>query len=230
MSDRTELQRKPARAVTDRDVIHAVLDEGLIAHVGLIAGDGDTPHPVVIPMLYARDENAMYLHGSPASRLLRMAKKGAEVCVTVTLLDALVLARSGLNHSMNYRSVVVMGTATEVSDHGEKVAALNRLVDHAIPGRSGQIRAAHDVEVKGTTVLVLPLDECSMKARTAGVLDDPDDLDDPAWAGLIPLGVAVGEPLPDEGSTGDTVPGHVAFWSRGSGQLNGRPADQERTV
>ncbi len=230
MSDRTELQRKPARAVTDRDVIHAVLDEGLIAHVGLIAGDGDTPHPVVIPMLYARDENVMYLHGSPASRLLRMAKNGAEVCVTVTLLDALVLARSGLNHSMNYRSVVVMGTATEVSDHGEKVAALNRLVDHAIPGRSGQIRAAHDVEVKGTTVLVLPLDECSMKARTAGVLDDPDDLDDPAWAGLIPLGVAVGEPLPDEGSTGDTVPGHVASWSRGSGQLNGRPADQERTV
>ncbi len=230
MSDRTELQRKPARAVTDRDAIHAVLDEGLVAHVGLIAGDGDTPHPVVIPMLYARDENVMYLHGSPASRLLRMAKNGAEVCVTVTLLDALVLARSGLNHSMNYRSVVVMGTATEVSDHGEKVAALNRLVDHAIPGRSGQIRAAHDVEVKGTTVLVLPLDECSMKARTAGVLDDPDDLDDPAWAGLIPLGVAVGEPLPDEGSTGDTVPGHVASWSRGSGQLNGRPADQERTV
>ena len=230
MSDRTELQRKPARAVMDRDAIHAVLDEGLVAHVGLIAGDDDTPHPVVIPMLYARDGNVMYLHGAPASRLLRMAKKGAEVCVTVTLLDALVLARSGLNHSMNYRAVVVMGTATEVSEHDEKVAALNRLVDHAIPGRSGQIRAAHDVEVKGTTVLVLPLDECSMKARTAGVLDDPDDLDDPAWAGLIPLGVAVGEPLPDEGSTGDTVPGHVAFWSRGSGQLNGRPADQERTV
>ena len=230
MSDRTELRRKPDRTVADRDAIHAVLDEGLVAHVGLIAGDGDTAHPVVIPMLYARDGNVMYLHGSPASRLLRMAKKGAEVCVTVTLLDALVLARSGLNHSMNYRSVVVMGTATEVSDHGEKVDALNRLVDHAIPGRSGQIRAAHDVEVKGTTVLVLPLDECSMKARTTGVLDDPDDLDDPAWAGLIPLGVAVGEPLPDEGSTGDTVPGHVAFWSRGPGQLNGRPAEPERTI
>lgn len=229
MSDRTELQRKPARAVTDRDVIHAVLDEGLVAHVGLIAGDGDTPHPVVIPMLYARDGNVMYLHGSPASRLLRTAKKGAEVCVTVTLLDALVLARSGLNHSMNYRSVVVMGTATEITDREEKVAALNRFVDHTIPGRSAQIRAAHDAEVKATTVLVLPLNECSMKARTTGVVDDPDDLDEPTWAGLIPLGLAIGEPQPDEGSAGDTVPGHVAFWSRGPGQLNGRPADPKRT-
>ena len=229
MSERTELQRKPARAVTDSDAIHAILDEGLVAHVGLISDTGDTAHPVVIPMLYARDGNVMYLHGSPASRLLRMAKGGAEVCVTVTLLDALVLARSGLHHSMNYRSVVVMGTATEVSDHGEKVVALDRLVDHTIPGRSAQIRAAHEAEVKGTTVLVLSLDECSMKARTTGVVDDPDDLDDPAWAGLIPVGVAVGEPQPDEGSIGETVPGHVAFWSRGPGQLNGRPVDPERT-
>ena len=229
MSDRTELRRKPDRTVADRDVINAVLDEGLVAHVGLIAGDGDTAHPVVIPMLYARDGNVMYLHGSPASRLLRTAKKGAEVCVTVTLLDALVLARSGLNHSMNYRSVVVMGTATEITDREEKVAALNRFVDHTIPGRSAQIRAAHDAEVKATTVLVLPLNECSMKARTTGVVDDPDDLDEPTWAGLIPLGLAIGEPQPDEGSVGDTVPGHVAFWSRGPGQLNGRPADPERT-
>ena len=229
MSDRTELRRKPDRTVADRDVINAVLDEGLVAHVGLIAGDGDTAHPVVIPMLYARDGNVMYLHGSPASRLLRTAKKGAEVCVTVTLLDALVLARSGLNHSMNYRSVVVMGTATEITDREEKVAALNRFVDHTIPGRSAQIRAAHDAEVKATTVLVLPLNECSMKARTTGVVDDPDDLDEPTWAGLIPLGLAIGEPQPDEGSAGDTIPGHVAFWSRGPGQLNGRPADPKRT-
>ena len=229
MSDRTELRRKPDRTVADRDAVHAVLDEGLVAHVGLIAGDGDMAHPVVIPMLYARDGNVIYLHGSPASRLLRTAKKGAEVCVTVTLLDALVLARSGLNHSMNYRSVVVMGTATEITDREEKVAALNRFVDHTIPGRSAQIRAAHDAEVKATTVLVLPLNECSMKARTTGVVDDPDDLDEPTWAGLIPLGLAIGEPQPDEGSAGDTVPGHVAFWSRGPGQLNGRPADPKRT-
>ena len=180
-------------------------------------------------MLYARDGNVMYLHGSPASRLLRKAKGGAEVCVTVTLLDALVLARSGLHHSMNSRSVAVIGTATEVSDHGGKVVALDRLVDHAIPGRSAQIRVAHEAEVRGTTVLVLLLDECSMKARTTGVVDDPDDLDDPAWAGLIPVGVAVGEPQPDEGAIGETVPGHVAVWSRGPGQLNGRPVDPERT-
>ena len=230
MSERTELQRKPARAVADSDAIYAILDEGLVAHVGLISRDGDTAYPVVIPMLYARDGNVMYLHGSPASRLLRMAKGGAEVCVTVTLLDALVLARSGLHHSMNYRAVGGMGTATEVSDHREKVVALDRLVDHTIPGRSAQIRVAHEAEVRGTTVLVLPLDECSMKARTTGVVDDPNDLDDPAWAGLIPVGVAVGEPEPDEGSTGETVPGHVAFWSRGPGQLNGRPADPEKTT
>jgi len=222
MSERTTLQRKPERAVGDRGAIHAVLDEGLMAHVGLVAGEGGVAHPVVIPMLYARDGDVLYLHGSPASRLLRTAKAGVEVCVTVTLLDALVLARSGLHHSMNYRSVVVMGTATEITDHETKVAALDRLVEHTIPGRSAQIRPAHDIEVKGTTVLVLPLDECSMKARAAGPVDDPDDLDEPSWAGLIPVGVAVGEPEPDEGSTGDPVPGHVAFWSRGPGQVNGR--------
>ena len=222
MSDRTTLRRVPDRAVTERDAIDTVLDEGLMAHVGLVAGEGGGSHPVVIPMLYARDGDILYLHGSPASRLLRTAKKGVEVCVTVTLLDALVLARSGLHHSMNYRSVVVMGTATEITDRDAKVAALDRLVDHTIPGRSAQIRPAHDIEITGTTVLALSLDECSMKARTGGPVDDAEDLDEPSWAGLIPLGVAVGEPLPDEGSADDPVPGHVAFWSRGPGQINGR--------
>ncbi len=222
MSERTTLQRKPERAVDDRDAIHAVLDEGLMAHVGLVVGEGDVAHPVVIPMLYARDGDVLYLHGSPASRLLRTAKAGVEICVTVTLLDALVLARSGLHHSMNYRSVVVMGTATEITNRETKVAALDRLVEHTIPGRSTQIRPAHDIEVKGTTVLVLPLDECSMKARANGPVDDLEDLDEPSWAGLIPIGVAVGQPDPDEGSTGDPVPGHVAFWCRGPGQVNGR--------
>ncbi len=229
MKERTALGRKPDREVKDKAAIHAVLDQGLLAHVGLVAGQRADAHPVVIPMLYARHGNRLLLHGSPASRLLRTAKAGVEVCVTVTLLDALVLARSGFHHSMNYRSVVVMGTATEITDREEKVAALNRFVDHTIPGRSAQIRAAHDAEVKATTVLVLPLNECSMKARTTGVVDDPDDLDEPTWAGLIPLGLAIGEPQPDEGSAGDTIPGHVAFWSRGPGQLNGRLADPKRT-
>ena len=223
MSDRTGLRRKPERAVEDLDAIHAVLDEGLLAHVGLVAGGGDDAHPVVIPMLYARDGERLLLHGSPASRLLRTAKAGVDVCVTVTLLDALVLARSGLHHSMNYRSVVVMGRATEITDHAAKVSALDRLVEHIIPGRTSRVRAAHDVEVTGTTVLTLPLAECSMKVRSGGPVDDPDDLDDPAWAGLIPIGVAVGVPVPDDRASGDPVPGHVAFWARGPGQLNGRP-------
>jgi len=224
MSDRTGLRRKPERAVEDLGAIHAVLDEGLLAHVGLVAGGGDDAHPVVIPMLYARDGERLLLHGSPASRLLRTAKAGVDVCVTVTLLDALVLARSGLHHSMNYRSVVVMGRATEITDHAAKVSALDRLVEHIIPGRTSRVRAAHDVEVTGTTVLTLPLAECSMKVRSGGPVDDPDDLDDPAWAGLIPIGVAVGVPVPDDRASGDPVPGHVAFWARGPGQLNGRPA------
>jgi hypothetical protein len=230
MSDRTGLRRKPERAVEDLGAIHAVLDEGLLAHVGLVAGGGDDAHPVVIPMLYARDGERLLLHGSPASRLLRTAKAAVDVCVTVTLLDALVLARSGLHHSMNYRSVVVMGRATEITDHAAKVSALDRLVEHIIPGRTSRVRAAHDVEVTGTTVLTLPLAECSMKVRSGGPVDDPDDLDDPAWAGLIPIGVAVGVPVPDDRASGDPVPGHVAFWARGPGQLNGRPAPSgERT-
>ena len=230
MSDRTGLRRKPERAVEDLGAIHAVLDEGLLAHVGLVAGGGDDAHPVVIPMLCARDGERLLLHGSPASRLLRTAKAGVDVCVTVTLLDALVLARSGLHHSMNYRSVVVMGRATEITDHAAKVSALDRLVEHIIPGRTSRVRAAHDVEVTGTTVLTLPLAECSMKVRSGGPVDDPDDLDDPAWAGLIPIGVAVGVPVPDDRASGDPVPGHVAFWARGPGQLNGRPAPSgERT-
>jgi len=223
MSDRTRLRRKPERAVEDSDAIHAVLDEGLMAHVGLVVGEGDEAHPVVIPMLYARDGDHLLLHGSPASRLLRTAKSGVQVCVTVTLLDALVLARSGLHHSMNYRSVVVMGRATEITDHAEKVAALDRFVEHTIPGRTSQVRAPHDIEVTGTTVLTLPLAECSMKVRAGGPVDDPDDLDEPVWAGLIPIGVAVGTPIPDDGASDQTVPGHVAFWARGPGQLNGRP-------
>ncbi|MBJ30912.1 MAG: flavin-nucleotide-binding protein [Acidimicrobiaceae bacterium] len=222
MSGRTELRRAPDRAVADSDAIHAALDEGLIAHVGLIAGSDESPHPVVIPMLYARDGDRLYLHGSPASRLLRTAKKGSEVCVTVTLLDALVLARSGLHHSMNYRSVVVMGTAVEVVDPDEKVAALDRLVDHTIPGRVAAIRPAHEAEVKTTTVLVLPLDECSMKVRSGPPIDDEEDMDEEAWAGLIPLGVAVGDPVPDDDAGDDPVPEHVADWARGPGMANGR--------
>ena len=214
MNERTALGRKPDREVNDKAAIHAVLDQGLVAHVGLVAGQGAEAHPVVIPMLYARHGNRLLLHGSPASRLLRTAKAGVEVCVTVTLLDALVLARSGFHHSMNYRSVVVFGTAVEVVDHDEKVAALDRLVEHTVPGRTATLRPHTDKEVRSTTVLALPLEGCSMKVRTGPPIDDDEDLAADTWAGLIPVHVGVGIPEPDE-LTGDRgVPAHVVDWSR----------------
>ena len=214
MNERTALGRKPDREVNDKAAIHAVLDQGLVAHVGLVAGQGAEAHPVVIPMLYARHGNRLLLHGSPASRLLRTAKAGVEVCVTVTLLDALVLARSGFHHSMNYRSVVVFGTAVEVVDHDEKVAALDRLVEHTVPGRTATLRPHTDKEVRSTTVLALPLEECSMKVRTGPPIDDDEDLAADTWAGLLPVHVGVGIPEPDE-LTGDRgVPAHVVDWSR----------------
>ena len=215
MGDRTTLRRKPDRAIDDRQAIHALIDEAIYCHVGIVAGDGTDAHPVVIPMLHARQGDRLLLHGSPASRLLRAGRTGVQVCVTMTLVDALVLARSGFHHSMNYRSVVVMGAATEITDHAEKVAALDRLVEHAVPGRTAQIRPPTEKEVAGTLVLSLPLDECSMKVRTGPPIDDEVDMDADVWAGLIPLRVGVGEPLPDEVTGDATVPGHVAFWSRG---------------
>jgi hypothetical protein len=214
VSDRTRLRRKPDRADQDPAARDAVLDEGLIAHVGLVAGASGDPHPVVIPMLYARDDDRLILHGSPASRLLRTAKQGVDVCVTVTLLDALVLARSALNHSMNYRSVVVIGRAVEITDHDEKRAALDRLTDQTVPGQVAALRPNSDLEVKGTTVLSLPMDDWSMKVRSGPPVDEPEDLDEPVWAGLIPLGMAVGDPEPDEGSVGRPIPAHVADWVR----------------
>ena len=208
----------PERGVDDRSAIDAVLDEGLIAHVGLIAGgadDGVDPYPVVVPMLYARLGDRLLLHGSPASRLLRTAKSGGEVCVTVTLLDGLVLARSAFHHSMNYRSVVVLGSATEITDHDEKVAALDRLTDHVVPGRLETLRPHSLKEVRSTTVLMLSLDECSMKVRSGPPVDDDEDMDAQAWAGVLPLGVATGEPVPDALMPPREVPDHVAGWRRG---------------
>ncbi len=215
MSDRTTLRRNPDRAIDNRQAIHALIDEAVYCHVGVMAGDGTDAHPVVIPMLHARHGDRLLLHGSPASRLLRTARDGMDLCVTITLLDALVLARSGLHHSMNYRSVVVMGRAIEITDHDEKVKALDRFVEHAIPGRTVRIRPATTQEVKGTLVLSVPLDDCSMKARTGPPIDDEADMDSDTWAGLIPLHQGVGIPIPDEATGDATVPGHVAFWSRG---------------
>lgn len=185
------VRRTAERARYDREAVHAVLDAGWLAHVG-IAVDGE---PVVIPMVYARDGERLLLHGSVASRLMRSAAGGLPVCVTVTHLDGLVLARSAFHHSVNYRSVVVRGRATRVTDPDDLAAGFARLVDHAAPGRSRLVREVSPVEARQTMLLAVPLDDAAVKARTGDPRDDADDLDLPVWAGVVPLRLAPGEPV-----------------------------------
>jgi hypothetical protein len=187
---RTTVRRRPERAHYDRASVEAILDEGLVAHVGL-AVDGQ---PYVIPMVFARVGEALYLHGSAASRLLRALSDGAAVCVTVTLLDGIVLARSAFHHSMNYRSVVVVGRAVPVTDGAERDRALAAMVDHAVPGRSAQVRPPDRKELAATLVIRVPLDEASAKVRTGPPIDDDRDLDLPVWAGVLPVRLVVGDP------------------------------------
>jgi len=190
-SDRTTVRRLPARGRYDAETVHGILDEALFCHVGLVDPAG---HPVVLPTIHVRRGDHLYLHGSPASHLLRTAKKGIDVCVTATLLDGLVMAKSAFHHSMNYRSVVVFGTATEVSDGDEKHGALLDLVEHVRPGRSAEARPPNAKELAGTLVLKLPLAEASAKVRTGPPIDDEEDADWPAWAGVIPVTLEVGQP------------------------------------
>jgi nitroimidazol reductase NimA-like FMN-containing flavoprotein (pyridoxamine 5'-phosphate oxidase superfamily) len=197
-SERTALRRLPERGRHDRDTIDAILDEALICHLGLVDPEG---RPFVIPTIHARAGDVLYLHGSPASRALRTGAAGAEVCVTATIVDGLVLARSAFHHSMNYRSVVVYGTATKVDDPAEKVAALEAIVEHVLAGRSAGCRAPSEKEIKGTIVLRVPLDEASAKVRTGGPKDDDEDLTLPVWAGHVPLRLVAGDPIPDAGIT-----------------------------
>jgi hypothetical protein len=182
-----------------------------VAHVGLVSGDG----PVVIPMLYGRDGDRLLLHGSPASRLMRSGAKGLDMCVTVTLVDGLVLARSAFHHSMNYRSVVVFGQATPVADLDERRAALDLLVDHIVPGRGPDVRPPSEKELKTTLVLALPLDECSVKVRTGPPIDDDEDLDRLTWAGVVPLTTVPGVPVPDPDLRGaPPVPAYATSYRR----------------
>jgi len=188
---RTTVRRNPKRGVYDREVVNAILDAGLVAHVGFVH-DGQ---PYVVPMSYARDGDRLLLHGSGGSRLMRALADGAPACVTVTLLDGLVLARSVFHHSMNYRSVVALGSATEL-EGAEKAAALEALVEGLVPGRSREARAPDRAELAATLILAFPLDEVSAKVRSGPPVDDPADLDLPAWAGTIPLALVVGAPQP----------------------------------
>lgn len=197
---RTKVRRLADRGRFDRATVHEVLDEAYVAHVGFIV-DGE---PRVLPMTYGRDGDVLYLHGAAANAMLR-ASTDAEVCVTVTLLDGLVLARSAFHHSMNYRSVVLLGTATKVADAAEKRRAFDVIVDHVVPGRSAVARPSNDIELTATLVLRVPITEGSAKVRTGGPIDDEDDLDLPVWAGVVPLRLTPGEPEQDPAQSRDDV-------------------------
>ena len=201
-SARTTVRRLPERGSYDRATAHAILDEGLVAHVGLATDEG----PVVIPMLYGRDGDRLLLHGSTASRLMRGGATGTPLCVTVTLLDGLVLARSAFHHAVNYRSVVVFGEATAIGDPAERRAALDRLVDHIVPGRRADARPPSERELRRTLVLALPLDECSVKVRTGDPKDEDEDMDLPVWAGVVPLATVAGTPVAAADLRGDVPP------------------------
>jgi len=199
---RTKIRRHPERGTYDPETVHSILDEGLICHLGFVV-DGT---PFVMPTMYARSGDVIYVHGSPASRMLRAAAGPADVCLTVTLLDGLVLARAAFSHSMNYRSVVVLGRAEEVWDSDEKMRATEALVEHVCRGRWADARHPNPKELATTTILRLSLDEASAKVRSGGPKDAEADLDLPAWAGHVPLAVHPLPPVPDDRLSGTAAP------------------------
>ncbi len=201
-----EVRRLPDRGRYDEETIHAILDAGLVGHVGLVE-DG---HPIVIPVAYARDGDSVLIHGSPASRMLRTFKKGAPACLTVTHLDGLVLARSAFHHSMNYRSVILFGEMEEIGDPEEKMAALDRITEALVPGRSQALRPMTEKEVRGTTVLRMCIEAASAKVRTGGPVADEGDVELPIWAGVLPRSDAWGPAVPAADLPGGVVvPDHV---------------------
>src|SRR6476620_1976882 len=210
-TQRTRVIREPDRGVYDRETIYRILDEGFLCHVGFSV-EGQ---PFVIPTSYGRKDADLYIHGSAASRMLRKIKAGVPVCVTVTLLDGLVLARSVFNHSMNYRSVVILGKATLVDDPQEKLTALRVLSEHIIPGRWDDARQPNEKELKATSVLRVPIEEFSAKVRTGPPIDDAEDYAFPTWAGVVPLEMMVGEPITDPTlNPRREVPPYVKSYSR----------------
>ncbi|HTT18951.1 MAG TPA: pyridoxamine 5'-phosphate oxidase family protein [Candidatus Sulfotelmatobacter sp.] len=190
---RTRVVREPERGVYDRETVYRILDEAFICHIGFCVDR----QPFVIPTSYGRNNADLYIHGSAASRMLRQMQEGVAVCVTVTLLDGLVIARSVFNHSMNYRSVVILGKATLVEDSEEKLAALRILSEHIIPGRWDDARQPNDRELKATSVLRVRIEEFSAKVRIGPPIDDEADYSFPTWAGVIPLETKVGKPISD---------------------------------
>ena len=192
---RSEVRRLPERAAYDRDAINAIIDEALLCHIGFI----DKGNPVVIPTIHARIGNTLYFHGSPASRMLRSMKQGIEVSVAVTILDGLVVARTPFAQDLNYRSVVAFGEARMVDDPAEKLAALKAITDHVTPGRWGDSRPSTEKEIRATLVVAVPLDEASAKIGADPPEDEEEDLDLTFWAGVVPLSLVAGKPIPAEG-------------------------------
>jgi nitroimidazol reductase NimA-like FMN-containing flavoprotein (pyridoxamine 5'-phosphate oxidase superfamily) len=208
---RTRVVREAERAVYDREAAYRILDEGFLCHVGFVT-DGQ---PFVIPTSYGRKDDNLYIHGSAASRMLRQMKATVPVCVTVTLLDGLVLARSIFNHSMNYRSVVILGKAVLVDDSEEKLAALITLSEHILPGRWADSRQPNERELKATSVLRLPIEEFSAKVRVGPAVDDADDYSFPTWAGVVPLDMVAGTPINDARLLpGQSAPGYARNYTR----------------
>jgi uncharacterized protein len=210
---RTRVVREADRGVYDRETVYRILDEGFLCHVGFVANG----QPFVIPTSYGRRGDSLYIHGSAASRMLRQLKESVPVCVTVTLLDGLVLARSVFNHSMNYRSVVILGKATLVEDPQEKLAALQSISEHIIPGRWADARQPNERELKQTSVLRLPIEEFSAKVRTGPPIDDEEDYSFPTWAGVVPLEMIAGAPINDPRLDAKTLaPAYLRpYWRKG---------------
>jgi len=210
---RVRVRRLAERGRYDRAAVDAILDEGFVCHMGWAGENG----PVVIPTAYCRVGDHLYLHGAPANATLRHASPGVPVCVTVTLVDGLVLARSAFHHSINYRSVVIFGTGTEVTSDEEKRTALAAVVEHIVPGRGADARPPTTSELRATRVVRIPLHEASTKVRTGGPKDDPEDLDLPIWAGQLPLRIVPAAPVADESHpTPMAAPGYLVDYARPS--------------
>lgn len=210
-TERTQVRRLPKRGAYDRETVHGILDEALFCHVGFVVGG----QPFVIPTGFGRNGDTLYLHGSAASRMLGEVGKGIPVCVTVTLIDGLVLARSAFHHSVNYRSVMILGTARPVTDDAEKIEALRIFTEHIVPGRWDVVRQPTAQELKATSVLALDLVEVSAKIRTGNPVDDDPDYALPIWAGVLPLKLTPSEPVADPKLThGIEAPEHVRNYRR----------------
>ena len=221
-TERTALKRLPKRGEFDREAVYKILDEAFVCHVGFNFED----RPVVIPTSYGRIDDDLYIHGSAASRMLRSLERGIDVCVTVTLIDGLVLARSAFHHSINYRSVVIFGNAKVVSDPVEKFEALHAFTDHIVPGRWREVRSPTESELQATLVLKLPLEEVSAKVRTGPPIDDEEDYELPVWAGVLPLTVSPGPAVNDERlPAGIQTPRYVTQYRRGAS--NGSDSSNE---